>query len=185
MVRFARQEDSGIMQESSLAHTKRDCACHIVWIPKYRRKVLYGEREREVSRLIRELPVRKPGTEIAEGKVCPGHVRLCVRITPKYSVSDVMGYVKGKSALILYDCHPEWRGWSSGLSSRPKAMPRLSSRFWNGFASSSAAISEIAVFDTVVIPLSTRRIPQNQPCMPSTVQSFTGYRIPGKGERKA
>jgi putative transposase len=109
MVRIAGQKDRRIMEESSLAHTKWDCTYHVVWIPKYRRKILYGECGQEVGRLIRELLTKKPGIEIVEGKTCVDHIHLCVRIPPKYAVSDVMGYVKGKTALILHDRHPEWR----------------------------------------------------------------------------
>ena len=94
------------MQESSLSHTKWNCTYHIVWIPKYRRKVLYGECKYEVGRLIRDLLEKQPGVEVVEGKVCIDHVHLCVRIPPKYAVSKIMGYVKGKSALILQDRHP-------------------------------------------------------------------------------
>jgi putative transposase len=80
-----------------------------VWIPKYRRRVLYGQCRQEVGRLIRELLSKKPGIEIVQGKACLDHIHLCLRIPPKYAVSDVMGYVKGKTALILRDRHPEWR----------------------------------------------------------------------------
>jgi len=97
------------MQESSLAHTKWDCVYHIVWIPKYRRKVLYGECRQEVVRVIRELLNKKPGIEIVQGKASSDHIHLCLRIPPKYSVSEIVGYVKGKSALIIHDRHPEWR----------------------------------------------------------------------------
>lgn len=97
------------MNESSLAHTRWDCTYHIVWIPKYRRKVLYNECKREVTEIVRELVEKKKGCEIVEGSVCSDHVHLCLRIPPKYSVSDVMGYIKGKSALLIHDRHPEWR----------------------------------------------------------------------------
>jgi putative transposase len=109
MVRIAGQKNRRIMEESSLAHTKWDCVYHIVWIPKYRRKALYGQCRDEVGRLIRELLEKKHGIEIIEGKVCVDHIHLCVRIPPKYAVSDIMGYVKGKSALIINDRHPEWK----------------------------------------------------------------------------
>jgi putative transposase len=97
------------MEESSLAHTHWDCTYHIVWIPKYRRKTLYGECRSEVVGVIRELVERKPGIEIVEGKVCIDHIHPCLGVPPKYAVADVMGYIKGKSALLLHDRHPEWR----------------------------------------------------------------------------
>ena len=86
---------------ASLAHTKWDCTYHIVWIPKYRRKVLYGEVREEVRDVLRKLVEAKDGVEIVEGSVCRDHVHVCLRIAPKWSVSKVMGYLKGKSALIM------------------------------------------------------------------------------------
>ena len=96
------------MIEESLAHTTWDCTYHIVWIPKYRRKVLYGEGGREVIAVVRQLLANKK-IQIVEGAVCSDHVHLSIRIPPKYSVAQIMGYLKGKSALMLFDRHPEWR----------------------------------------------------------------------------
>lgn len=93
----------------SLAHTKWDCTYHIVWIPKYRRKVLYGEVREEIRDLLKTLVEAKDDIEIVEGSVCRDRIHMCLRIAPKYSVSKVMGYLKGKSSLILFDHHPEWR----------------------------------------------------------------------------
>ena len=95
------------MNEASLSHTRRDRACHIAWIPKYRRKVLYQQSRPEVGALVRGLFERK-GCEVVEGSVCSGHVHACVRIPPKLAVSDVMGYARGKGAMVLRDRHPEW-----------------------------------------------------------------------------
>ncbi len=96
------------MIEESLAHTTWDCTYHIVWIPKYRRKVLYGEGGREVIAVVRQLLANKK-IQIVEGAVCCDHIHLSIRIPPKYSVAQIMGYLKGKSALMLFDRHPEWR----------------------------------------------------------------------------
>ena len=93
----------------SLAHTKWDCTYHIVWIPKYRRKVLFGQCRREVKDTLAMLAKAKEGLEVVEGSVGSDHIHICLRIPPKYSVSKIMGYLKGKSALILFDHHPEWR----------------------------------------------------------------------------
>lgn len=93
----------------SLAHTKWDCTYHIVRMPKYRRKVLYGEVREEVRDVLRKLVAAKDGIEIVEGSVCRDRIHLCLRIAPKWSVAKVMGYLKGKSALIMFDRHPEWR----------------------------------------------------------------------------
>ena len=93
----------------SLAHTKWDCTYHIVWIPKYRRKMLFGQCRREVKDTLAMLVKAKEGLEVVEGSVGSDHIHICLRIPPKYSVSKIMGYLKGKSALILFDHHPEWR----------------------------------------------------------------------------
>ena len=95
------------MNEASLSHTRWDCTYHIVWIPKYRRKVLFQQSRPEVGSLLRRL-FEQRGCEVVEGSTCPDHVHVCVRIPPKMAVSDVMGYVKGKSAMVLRDRHPEW-----------------------------------------------------------------------------
>jgi len=80
-----------------------------VWIPKYCGKVLYGGCRREIKDTLTMLVGAKEGIEIVEGSVCSDHIHVCLRIAPKYSVSRVMGYLKGKSSLILFDHHPEWR----------------------------------------------------------------------------
>jgi putative transposase len=79
-----------------------------VWIPKYRRKVLFGEHRTEIVEILKVLLANKK-IQIVEGACCRDHVHLSVRIPPKYSVAEVMGYLKGKSALMIYDRHPEWR----------------------------------------------------------------------------
>ena len=94
------------MDESSLAHTRWNCQYHIVFIPKYRRKVLYGQVKSDVREILRTLCGYKK-VEIVEGAVCEDHVHLCVSIPPKLSVSEFMGYLKGKSALMVFDKHPQ------------------------------------------------------------------------------
>ena len=79
------------MDDSSLAHTRRKCQYHIVFIPKYRRKVLYGRVKEDVREILRTLCGYKK-VEIVGGTVCADHVHLCVCIPPKLSVSDFMGY---------------------------------------------------------------------------------------------
>ena len=94
------------MDSSSLAHCKWECQYHIVFIPKYRKKKLYGEVRDDVRESIRTLcKYKKVG--IIAGAVCVDHVHLCVSIPPKLSISDFVGYLKGKSALMIYDKHPE------------------------------------------------------------------------------
>ena len=94
------------MDSSSLAHCKWECQYHIVFIPKYRKKKLYGLVRDDVREIIRTLCKYKK-VEIVAGAVCTDHIHLCVSIPPKLSVSDFVGYLKGKSALMIFDKHPE------------------------------------------------------------------------------
>ena len=94
------------MDDNSLAHTKWKCQYHIVFIPKYRKKILYGKVKNDVREIIRTLCGYKK-VEIIEGAVCIDHVHLCLSIPPKMSIAEFMGYLKGKSALMIYDRHPE------------------------------------------------------------------------------
>ena len=89
-----------------MAHTKWDCTYRIVFIPKYRRKVLYGEVRQQLLVIMKRL-CRNKGIEIVEGAMCIDHVHMSVRIPPKLSVAEFMGYLKGKSALMLFDENPE------------------------------------------------------------------------------
>ena len=84
----------------SLSHTKWECKYHIVWIPKCRQKVLYGKLRQHLGELLRDL-ARQQGCEILEGHLCPDHIHILISIPPKLSVSKVMGYIKGKSAIAI------------------------------------------------------------------------------------
>lgn len=90
------------MDKSSLAHTKWNCKYHVVFAPKYRRQVIYGKLKREIGKILRELCERK-GVEIIEAEACPDHIHMLVSIPPKLSVSEFMGYLKGKSSLMIFD----------------------------------------------------------------------------------
>ena len=92
------------MSEESLAHTKWNCKYHIVFAPKYRRQIIYGKIRVEVGKILRELCDRK-GVEIIEAECCPDHINMLVSIPPKISVSTFMGYLKGKSSLMIFDRH--------------------------------------------------------------------------------
>ena len=94
------------MDDQSLSHTRWKCQYHIVFIPKYRRKVMYGKVRADVREIIKTL-CRYKKVEIIEGAVCVDHVHLCVSIPPKIAISEFMGYLKGKSALMIFDKHPE------------------------------------------------------------------------------
>jgi len=89
---------------NSLAHTKWLCKYHIVFTPKYRRKIIYNQYRRDLQTDIRMLCQYK-GVKIIEGHMMPDHVHLLVSIPPKLSVSSFMGYLKGKSALMMFDQH--------------------------------------------------------------------------------
>lgn len=86
----------------SLSHTKWNCKYHIVFAPKYRRKVFYGEKKLEIGAILRELCKWK-GVSIIEAEVCPDHIHMLVEIPPKMSVSSFMGFLKGKSSLMVYE----------------------------------------------------------------------------------
>ena len=86
----------------SLSHTKWNCKYHIVFAPKYRRKVFYGEKKLEIGKILRELCKWK-GVNIIEAEVCPDHVHMLVEIPPKMAVSWFMGFLKGKSSLMIYE----------------------------------------------------------------------------------
>ena len=81
--------------ENSLAHTKWKCKYHIVFAPKYRRQVIYKKIKADVGQIQRML-CRRKGIEIIEAEACPDHIHVLVRIPPKYSLSEIMGYLKGK-----------------------------------------------------------------------------------------
>ena len=94
------------LDESSLSHTRWKCQYHIVFIPKYRRKVMYGRVKEDIREIVKTLCAYKK-VEIIEGAVCKDHVHLCLSIPPKLSVSEFMGYIKGKSALMIFDKYPD------------------------------------------------------------------------------
>ena len=89
---------------SSLAHTKWECKYHIVFAVKFRRKAIYGKLKKEIGVILRELCRRKE-VEIIEAELCPDHIHMLISIPPKYSVSQIMGYLKGKSSLMIFDRH--------------------------------------------------------------------------------
>ena len=85
---------------NSLAHTTWDCKYHLVFAPKFRRQIIYRELRADIGKILRELCERK-GIEIVEAQCCPDHVHMLVKIPPKYSVSEIMGY----RSLIIFDRH--------------------------------------------------------------------------------
>ena len=88
----------------SLQHTTWRCQYHVVFAPKYRRMAIYGQIRRDIGQILRKLCEQK-GVEIIEAQACPDHIHMLISIPPKYSVSQIMGYLKGKSSLMIFDRH--------------------------------------------------------------------------------
>ena len=84
----------------SLSHTVWECKYHVVWIPKYRRKVLYGELRKHLGSILRELAMQRE-SKIVEGHLTKDHIHMLISIPPKYSVAQVVGFIKGKSAIQI------------------------------------------------------------------------------------
>ena len=89
---------------NDLSHTKWMCKYHIVFTPKYRRKIIYNQYKADIRDIIKQLCSYK-GVEIIEGHLMPDHIHMLVSIPPKYSVSSFMGYLKSKSSLMIFDKH--------------------------------------------------------------------------------
>lgn len=90
--------------DSSLSHTRWNCKYHVVFITKYRRKEIYGKLRMDIGRIIRQLCEYK-GVEIVEAHACSDHIHMLVKIPPKIAVSNFMGYLKGKSSLMIFERH--------------------------------------------------------------------------------
>ena len=99
-------------------HAVWECIYHIVIVPKYRKKVLFGEKRKRIGEIIRELAQQK-GIEVIEGNACPDHIHMMLSIPPKYSVAHTMGYLKGKSAIRAH------------LEFGRKRMPLSQKSFWS------------------------------------------------------
>ena len=90
------------MEEQSLEYTRWNCKCHIVLAPKFRRKIVYGKYRKEIGSILRKLCEYK-WIEILEVNACVEHIHMCIKIPPQYSVSQNMGYLKGKSSLVIFE----------------------------------------------------------------------------------
>ena len=89
---------------NSLSHSKWRCHYHVVFAPKFRRLAIYGKIKTDIGKILRQLCDQK-GIEIIEAELCPDHVHMLLAIPPKYSVAQIMGYLKGKSSLMIFDRH--------------------------------------------------------------------------------
>ena len=96
------------MDNLSLSHTKYNCTYHVVFIPKYRRKIMFGRIGKEIGQILSTI-CKIIGVELLRGGVCPDHVHMYISIPPKMSISTTMSKLKGKSALMIFDRHPEYR----------------------------------------------------------------------------
>jgi len=91
-----------LLSSNKLSHTSWECKYHVVWIPKYRRKVIYGRLKQEIGFILRKLCEYK-GIEIVEATACRDHIHMCLVILPKYSVANIIGYLKGKSTMMIFE----------------------------------------------------------------------------------
>jgi putative transposase len=87
--------------KKTLAHTTWECKYHIVWVPKNRRKIVFGKLKLDIGKIIRKLCEYKQ-IEVIEGTACADHRHMCLSIAPKYAVSTIVGYLKGKSTMIMF-----------------------------------------------------------------------------------
>ncbi len=116
----------------SLNHTKWECKYHLVWIPKYRKKIIYGQLRKGLGPILRQLALHKE-SEIVEGTMKVDHVHVLVSIPPKYSVAQVVGYVKGKSAI-----------WVARMMGRQRNF--LGQNFWaRGYCVSTIGLDEVTI----------------------------------------
>jgi REP element-mobilizing transposase RayT len=120
------------MDKNTLAHTTWECKYHIVFAPKYRRQIIYGKIKADVANIL----CKRKGVEIIEAECCPDHIHMLVRIPPSISVSSFMGYLKGKSSLMIFDRHANlkykygnrkfWcRGYEALIRAKPVDKVRL------------------------------------------------------------
>ncbi len=117
----------------SQAHVKWECKYHVVILPKYRKKALYGRLRREIGRIFREL-CRQKKIELLEGKAMPDHVHMLLSVPPRYSIAMTIGYLKGKSAIRIYRDLSKVKGTLFGHS------------FWaRGYCVSTVGIDELAI----------------------------------------
>ena len=120
----------------SLHHTKWECKYHVVWIPKWRKRVLYGQLRKELGQILRGLAMQKE-SEVVEGALRADHVHMVISIPPKYSVSQVVGYVKGKSAI--------WVARTTG-----KSRNCVGQNFWaRGYCVSTIGLDEETIREYV------------------------------------
>ena len=101
-IKTSKEDQVMKLDTDSLAHTQWNCKYHIVFAPKYRRQIIYEKIKSDIGTMLRKLCEYK-GIEIIEAEACKDHIHMLVSIPPKYSVSQIMGYLKGKSSLMIFE----------------------------------------------------------------------------------
>lgn len=145
----------------SLAHTTWECKYHIVFAPKYRRQVIYKEIKRDIGTILRRLCEYK-GIEIIEAELCPDHVHMLIAIPPKMSVSSVMGYLKGKSSIMIFERHANLK-YRYG-----------NRKFWcTGYYVSTVGRNEKKIREYIQNQLKEDQI-EDQMCLKEFIDPFTG-----------
>jgi putative transposase len=130
------KEEGLVNNFQSLNHTRWDCKFHVVWIPKYRKRALYGQLRKQLAPVLKELANQKE-SEIVEGSLVEDHVHMLISIPPKYAVAQVIGYIKGKSAI-----------WIARTCGRRKNF--IGQNFWaRGYYVTTAGLDEETVRDYI------------------------------------
>ena len=156
------------MDNNSLAHTKWNCKYHIVFTPKYRRQIIYKQISADIGQIIRALCARK-GVEIIEAAAMPDHIHLYVSMPSKYSVSEFVGYLKGKSSLMIFDRHANLK------------YKYCNRHFWcRGYYVDTVGRNEKTIKEYVRNRLQ-EDIASDQICMKEFTDPFTGEPV-GKGK---
>ena len=138
------------MNSNKLAHTVWECKYHVVWIPKCRRKVIYGKLRMEIGRILRKLCEYK-GVEIVEAQACSDHIHMCLSIPPKYSVASIIGYLKGKTSILVFERYSRIRQNFRGH------------RFWaRGYYVNTVGLDEKRVRDYIRDQEESDRLEDNQ-----------------------
>ena len=151
----------GNKDTSSLAHTTYECKYHIVFTPKYRRQVIYGKIRADIGKILRQLCEYK-GVEIIEAEACKDHIHMLVSIPPKYSVSQIMVYLKGKSSIMIFDRHANLK-YKYG-----------NRKFWcMGYFVSAVGKNEKKIAEYVRNQLKEDYV-QDQMCIKEYIDPFTG-----------
>jgi putative transposase len=155
---------------NSLSHTSYRCKYHIVIVPKYRRMVIYNKLRRDIIEIIKLLIDRKPDVKLIEGEACPDHIHMLVEIPPKYSISEIMGYLKSKSTLMIFDRHANLK-YKYG-----------SRHFWaKGYFVDTVGKNEKVIKEYIQTQLQEDKL-YDQMSMKEFIDPFTGK--PVKGSKK-